>query len=155
MPASVHVRVPKMHRLSDGTISQGVSDAIMDAADAGHSRAIELVPYGVSGDLQRGLINNGPTRQSDGSVTWGSSAPYTLPVEYGSRPHWIPINAMPGLEQWARIVLGDEGAAWAVRHKIAMQGTDPQPFIRPGVERMRSVLRGTGIATYIRDHIPP
>lgn len=151
MPARVRTRVTKNHRVS-GDIEPGTKEAMQNAADAGFEVTETLVPYGATGELQAGLHE--PEETPNGNIEWGSSAPHTLPVEYGSRPHWIPMSAMEGLKYWARLVLGDEDAAWAVRQKIAQFGTQPQPFIRPGVERMRAVLRGTGVATYVEERIP-
>lgn len=152
MPAKVRTRVTKNHRVS-GDIDPALQEAMMDASRAGFETSMSLVPYGATGELQRGM-HEPEVEPSSGNVVWGSSAPHTLPVEYGSVPHWIPLSAMDGLKRWARLVLGDEDAAWAVRQKIAQHGTQPQPFIRPGVERMRARLKGTGVATYIRERIP-
>ena len=45
---------------------------------------------------------------------------YALPVETGSRPHWAPIGP---LKLWAKRILGDEAAAYAVQWAIARRGT--------------------------------
>lgn len=149
MPVRVRTRVRRNAKASTA-VSPGLKDAQMQAAGAGFEVAMDRVPYGATGDLQRGL-HEPEYDDATGRVWWGSSAPHTLPVEYGSRPHWPPIDP---LKRWARVVLGDESAAYAVQQAIAQNGTPPQPFIRPGVDRMRAVLRGTGITTFIERHIP-
>lgn len=93
------------------------------------------------------LLNSGvpPHETADGAIVWGYTAPHAIYVERGTKPHWVPIEP---LLRWARIVLGDEGAAYAVQRKIAVEGTDPQPFVFPGWKRMRQRLRRDGIAKY-------
>lgn len=61
-----------------------------------------------------------------------TSEQYAASVEYGARPHWVPIKPLKG---WARRVLGDEKAAYAVRWAIARRGTRPTYFFRDAVRR--------------------
>ncbi len=53
---------------------------------------------------------------------------YGIHVEYGTKPHYVPITPLMG---WAGRVLGDKKAAYAVRAKISKEGTPAQPFFRP------------------------
>ena len=86
-----------------------------------------------------------PTEESDGSWFWAYDAPHTLPVEYGSRPHWAPLQA---LLDWGRRVLGSEEAGKRVWYHIAHHGTQPHPFVRPGMRRQRAHLRhASGLRT--------
>lgn len=150
MPITAHVRVTKDTEIPDGSVSEGTLESMRNAGGAGFERAMSLVPYGATGDLQRsGFEPEAYGTESSPAIRWGFHAPHALPVEYGSRPHWIPDYAMPGLKKWARLVLGDEGAAHAVRWKIFHEGTDPQPFVRPGILVQRVMLEGTGIASYV------
>lgn len=64
-------------------------------------------------------------------VKVGSPEDYAAPVEFGSEPHFPPVDELRG---WARRVLGDESAAFPVARSIAQSGTDAQPFIRPALE---------------------
>ena len=49
--------------------------------------------------------------------------------EFGTDPgHFPPPSA---LRDWARRVLGDEGAAYPVARSIAETGLDEQPYLRP------------------------
>jgi len=57
-----------------------------------------------------------------------SKMPYSEAMEYGSKPFYAPIGP---LKEWARRKLGDEGAAYAVRAKIAKVGIRAHPFMRP------------------------
>jgi hypothetical protein len=147
----VKTRVTKFHRVDDspdGAVVDGTKSAMKEAAGAGFQKSQDLVPTDTSELLMSGIP---PYEDERGNIVWAYDAPHTLPVEYGSRPHWVPIEPLLG---WARRVLGDESAAYAVRQKIANVGTDPQPFVRPGVHLQRLVLKGTGVATHIRDEIP-
>lgn len=64
-----------------------------------------------------------------GSV--GSNAEHAEPVEYGTEPHFVPIDA---LKPWAARVLGDESKAIFVARAIAKNGTKAQPFLTPAFE---------------------
>lgn len=55
-----------------------------------------------------------------GQAFTGKQAPYAEFVSTGTRPHFPPIAP---LKIWARIVLGDEKAAWRVARAIAKRGT--------------------------------
>ena len=50
----------------------------------------------------------------------GPTAEHALYTFYGTRPHWAPIEP---LKEWARVKLGDEGAAYAIQKSIARYGT--------------------------------
>ena len=67
-------------------------------------------------------------------------APYSAYVEFGTQPHRMPIEP---LKRWVKRKLGykekeAEKVSWAVWQKIAREGTDPKPFLRPAI---REVLR--------------
>lgn len=133
-------------------LAEGVDRAIEDAMDRGYyvsqRRAAETSDEGT-------LLKSGypPRKESDGSWAWGYTARHAEPIETGTRPHWIPMSAMDRLKGWARRTLGDEDAAWAVRAKIAKEGTKPQPYVRPGYEAMVDYLRTHGMAKYVRASI--
>ena len=59
---------------------------------------------------------------------------YGLFVEYGTKPHYVPISPLSG---WAGRVLGDKNAAFSVRAKIAKYGTPAQPFFRPALHEVQ------------------
>jgi hypothetical protein len=122
-----------------GAVTEGTDEALLDAARAGFAKSQELCPVDRGELLMSGVP---PHEVEDGSVVWGYDAPHAPYVEYGTVPHWAPIAP---LKRWARRVLGDEGAAYAVQQKIAAEGTDPQPFIRPGVEAGKRLLRRAGV----------
>lgn len=62
-------------------------------------------------------------------------APYSAHVEFGTTPH------MPPIEPIKKYLMRKTGmnekeatnAAWAVAKKIAKEGTEPKPFLRPAL----------------------
>lgn len=132
-------------------VRNGVKAALFDAADAGFAQSQEDVPHGATS----GLAHSGvaPQEAPDGSIVWGYTAEYTLPVIDGSEPHWIPLRAMDSLKRWARRVLGSESAAWRVRWKIAQEGTPAQDFITPAIETQIAHLRANGISGFITEEL--
>lgn len=64
-------------------------------------------------------------------VRVGSNLPQAPAQEYGTEPHFPPPSA---LRDWARRVLGDADAAFAVAQSIAESGTEAQPFLEPAFE---------------------
>lgn len=131
-----------------GDLTEATQEALLRAADAGFERSQELV---ATDSTDTGfLLRSGqqPTVTSEGVVEWGYTAPHAPYVEFGTPPHWPPIEPLLG---WARRVLGDESAAYAVQRAIAENGTDPQPFFRPGIETMVRQLDSDGISADIDD----
>lgn len=86
-------------------------------------------PVGMSG-LLKARINLSPLTFGATEYTLSDGVYYGIYVEFGTRPHWAPIEP---LKDWARRVLGDEDAAYPVQKKIAKKGTPFQPFFRPAV----------------------
>lgn len=64
-----------------------------------------------------------------------SRAPYSAAMEYGTKPFYAPIDPLEG---WAKRVLGDESAAYAIRAKIAKVGIRAQPFMRPALHQVQN-----------------
>jgi hypothetical protein len=62
------------------------------------------------------------------SGTVEPTAKYALPVEEGSRPHWVSIKDGSPLKEWADL----KGInAFALQRSIAVKGTKPHPFVKP------------------------
>jgi len=86
--------------------------------------------------LLRSSINLDPIADGYDTYTLSVGVDYGVYVEYGSGPHTPPIEPLKG---WSRRVLGDEALAYAVRAKIAKEGVDAQPFIRPALNEVQKV----------------
>lgn len=131
-----------------GAVRDGTERALLDAGQAGLNRALAEVPHGATSGLAQSAF--GPEVEQDGSVVWGFAAEYSRFVEFGTRPHFPPVDA---LKRWARRVLGDESAAWPVARKIAEEGTPEQPFVRPGIDAVKAKLRQRGLSAYVNEEL--
>lgn len=155
MAVSVSARVTQRVTIPNDAVEQSLRETVKMAAGAGFDQS--QVIAGTFADTSDLLHSGFPPREVSLGilgkirVEWGYTAPHALPVEFGSRPHWAPIEPLKG---WARRVLGDESAAYAVRQKIADRGTEPHPFVRPGILVMTRVLRGSGIRPRLKANIP-
>ena len=131
-------------------LKKGVQNALLDAADAGFQKSQSEVAANSTdtGMLLRSGIP--PTTTSDGRIRWGYNAPHAPHIEYGTSPHYPPIQP---LKDWAHRVLGDEGAAYAVQAKIGAEGTPPQPFVRPGFREMERALDSLRVSRYVEDEL--
>jgi len=87
--------------------------------------------------IDRGTLLRSGKIEDQGEMVWEISytAPHSVAIEFGSEPHWIPIKP---LKKWSQRKLGNEDIAYAVRAKIAKEGTDPRPFLRPARDKILS-----------------
>lgn len=130
-------------------VRDGTQSALRDAGQAGLNRALDEVPHGATEGLAHSAF--GPTDTDDGGIVWGFSAEYARFVEEGTEPHWAPIAP---IKKWARRVTGKgESFAYYVQWKIAQEGTDPQPFVQPGIDAMKAKLRSMGIPAHITEKL--
>jgi Bacteriophage HK97-gp10, putative tail-component len=74
-----------------------------------------------------------------GTVFTGAQAPYAPYVEEGTAPHWAPIGP---LLLWARRVLGNERAAYAVQRAIARRGTRGRHMFRDALAAVAPRAQG-------------
>lgn len=132
-------------------VDDGVKKSLFDAADKGFGVSQDEVPVGATSGLK--MSGYEPQEAPDGSIVWGYTAEYTRSVVEGTEPHWIPLDAMDDLKLWARRVLGNENAAWAVRRKIAARGTPPQDFISPAIAAMKAHLRSVGLGDAVTEEV--
>ena len=123
---------------------------LLDVAQAGQNAALETIHDEATDTGQLSKSAFGPERQPDGSVTFGWSAGYAEYVNDGTRPHWPPIGPLLG---WARRVLGDESAAYAVQRKIAQEGTEGVGFIRDAMDAMRAYAASHDLGDLFADRL--
>ena len=95
-------------------------------------------------DLEAVVTAGGPTTQE------GSDFDYVIAIEFGTAPHFPPVEAITGeteaLDEWVRregIASGDEveRTAFLIARKISQVGTRAAPFMRPTVKTMRPIAR--------------
>lgn len=84
----------------------------------------------------RRSINLEPKNRGADTYFLTDGVDYGIHVEFGTSPHWVPIEP---LKLWAQRKLGDESLAYAVQAKIAKEGTSAQPFMRPAEEEVRNI----------------
>ena len=121
----------KMKSLSDFPVRQQMERTMYRATEMVKNRARELVPVD-TGSLRRSIrdIVQVGTREVVGRV--GPTEPYGAPVEFGTRPHFPPVQA---LERWAN----KRGInPWALAIAISRRGTRPQPFLIPAFEQLKN-----------------
>lgn len=131
-------------------VQQGVQDALLDAMGAGFNRSQDIIAAEAT---DRGtLLQSGipPKVLPDGSVISGYAAQHAPFVDKGTRPHWAP--AAP-LVAWARRVLGEEEAGYAVQRKIAEEGTEGVRFMERFVTTVQARLNARGISASIEEHL--
>jgi len=61
---------------------------------------------------------------------------YGISVEYGTSPHYVSPKY---LKDWARRVLKNEKLAYPIAKKIALRGTEAQPFFRPALDQVKKI----------------
>lgn len=92
-----------------------------------------------SGDTQQ-LRQNWVLRMGrfEGSLESGAKRngySYGLAVEYGTKPHFIPVANNPMFKLWAeRRGLNP----WAVSRSISRKGTKAKPFFKPAIDSQKT-----------------
>ena len=89
----------------------------------------------------------------DGSVVWGvGNQPHALPIEFGTDPYLAPFEP---LVEWAERQGADEpwGLAAYVWRKIAREGIDEQPYLRPAAEAQADWYVQHDVDQYIEDEL--
>ena len=125
----IKIKLPKIPLLNDpqGALARHNNIYMVKALEVTHTAARQFTPVGVSANL-KGLITTrrliGDKSGVVGQVVW--NAPYAKAVDEGTRPHLPPIRP---LLRWAEVKLGDRSLGWAVRAKIAKEGTKGQQFV--------------------------
>ena len=108
----------------------------------------ELAPVGVGGAAGlRGSIAAMPPHMDGDTLTGGvgTSAPYAVPVELGTRPHFPPVQP---LADWVRAKLGESdpvaarSIAYCIARKIAAHGTEGQHIFQRALDAAQERVGG-------------
>jgi len=145
MVLELNIDVP-VRKDASGAIQEGQRQRLRDAMDYGFAHSQELVPEDRGTLRQSGFP---PERTADG-IRYGYAANHAGPMEYGTQPFTPP--AEPLLE-WAERVTGNRGFGWYVQQKIAEEGIDAQPFMRPSAEKVKQWLKTHDVGGYIDDEL--
>ena len=81
-----------------------------------------------TGDLSKSI----EVTSSPGGLVFavGSKMKYAPYVEFGTRPHFPPLDA---IREWCRVRGIDEGAAYPIARAIAERGLPERPFLAPAL----------------------
>jgi HK97 gp10 family phage protein len=152
MPADIEFTLEGIDELiaKTGKLSSQIGpiarDVLNKAASNIEGKAKHLVPVD-TGRLRASIATR---LDSDSVPLWaevGTNVLYARPVEYGSRPHYAPIDA---LRPWASKHGMAAGALW---HSIWMYGTKPHPFMKPAFEWAKPELMGYDMLENARKQI--
>jgi len=84
-------------------------------------------------------------------LVFGYTQPYAKDVEEGSEPE---VPDWDSIQEWSRRTFGISDEDWlyvvtrGVWSKIAREGTEPQPYLKPSAERMDQWLDSHGISEF-------
>jgi len=128
----INIRVKRTeNKAAKEAVWQGIDRGMDDLADFIFARSQEFVP------VDEGMVKkSGHVERAYLRKTIEYDAPHAPYIEYGTRPHWPPIEP---LAAWAVRVLQVPKAearqvGFLIARKIAAVGTEPQPFLRPAVD---------------------
>ncbi len=144
-----------------------VHDAMSQCVQVVESKAKEKAPVAF-GQLRAGISSEvmvtddaieGVVSTSLGKATGGKLVGYAPAVEYGSKPHWAPLEP---LVEWVRVkrisgvyslktgnrlgkkadkINEDISAAMGIQRRIAVSGTKAQPFFNPALDESREAIQ--------------
>lgn len=135
-------------------VEREVDRALHESALYLQSKVQEKTEVGVTGHLRESITTafhlGGDNPYAE--VFIGSSAPYGICVEEGTRPHWMPWEP---LELWVAKKIGGTpvmiGAITAlIRFKIAMKGTEGQHMFQRTYEEEKDTLNRYFVAAVER-----
>jgi hypothetical protein len=123
-------------------MEKNITQEITYGVEAVQAKVIEdarvICPTGVTGALSQS-IQPGPITITGDNVeaTVEVNSDYASYVEWGTRPHFPPIDA---LKDWAAKFLGDPRLAFIVARAIARRGTHPYNFMGQSILANMSVF---------------
>ncbi len=84
------------------------------------------------GLLRQSIISTKNFAPDELEVEVGPTAFYGPFIEFGTRPHFPPVEP---LERWAQLH-GMAGAGFAIAKKISREGTKPKPYLIPAFNKV-------------------
>ena len=127
--------IMKMENLSSGLKNMLVGNMWTFTKQI-QQKARRLVPVD-TGDLRESIENIVRTTDKDITGIVGASQPYAAHVEFGTRPHWIPLKdeeKSAAFRKWCK----KRGLnPYLVARAIAKKGTKPHPYLIPAFEQLK------------------
>jgi len=133
MEMKFSVQGPNLNNVKNAT-AEGMKEVLFRAMVKMEEIAKLKAPVD-TGNLKNRIHLN-PLQKGATEYILSDGVEYGVYVEYGTKPHYVPITPLIG---WAGRVLGDKNAAFAVRAKISKVGTPAQPFFRPALHEVQQV----------------
>jgi len=130
MDMSFSIQTPNLNNMKKNGI-EGMKQVLWRAMTKMEEIAKMKAPVD-TGNLKN-RIHLTPLQFGAKEYTLSDGVEYGVYVEYGTKPHQVPITPLLG---WAGRVLGDPNLAFAVRAKISQKGTPAQPFFRPALHEV-------------------
>lgn len=128
----------KINQRATNTIMQQLANIINTSALAIHKDAVIAAPKDI-GQLHTSLFPNlaSATKliaeiKPDENLNNKIKLNYAASVEFGSRPHFIPIEPLLG---WVKRHGMKKGVAYAIRNKKSKTGTKKRPFLMPAYRK--------------------
>lgn len=141
MPISIDIDV-EVSKDASGAIRRAQRSRLQDAMARGFAESQELVPE------DRGTLRMSgfkPTWDGD-SIRYGYQSRHAGPMEYGTEAYWAPIQP---LKEWADRVVGDPSFGYYVQWKIAQEGIEAHPFLRPSADSVKQWLQNNTFGEYL------
>lgn len=137
---SIESNLPQLQSLwerSPQITHKHIASSITEAVMLLERETVERAPEGIGGSsgLRGGIAARPPALSDISSEVIGlvvGSAAHTVPIEMGTKPHFVPIRP---LQSWVEYKLGLEGnearsVAFAISRKIAREGTEGKFMFR-------------------------
>ena len=131
MEMKFNIQGPNLNNSKNQTI-QGMKEVLWKSMIKMEELAKIKAPVD-TGNLKN-RIHLTPLQKGAAEYILSDGVEYGVYVEYGTKPHYVPITPLTG---WAGRVLGDKSAAFAIRAKISKYGTPAQPFFRPSLHEVQ------------------
>lgn len=128
------VRLKARTQFDDSVLKERMSKALFKSMLKMQEIAVGRAPSD-TGQLRR-LINISPLQPGKLTYTLNDGVEYGSYVEYGTGPHWAPVDVFAG---WSKRVLGNEALKYAIQAKIAREGTEATPFFRPALDEVKHI----------------
>lgn len=122
---------------------EAVRKGIYEAALAGLGVIVPAAPKDTGHLRQSAHVESDIVTQTIAIVL---DAPYAALIELGTRPHMAPIQPLIDWVHRHATLLGaaDEAAeksiAYAIRQKIAVEGSEPTFFVRESIPKLQALL---------------
>ena len=121
----------KINKEATEELLKKTDEALDDLADFVFARSQELVPVDEAMLKKSGSVERLPLNKT---ICYDSI--YSVFIEFGTEPHHPPSAP---LISWAKRNLGlsekeARKVGWAIVNKIAKEGTEPRPFLRPSLD---------------------